>query len=181
MVSARTSESGTIPAMDWPNEMIEDILARFRAGETMVSTLALHGRDWPNWCKMAAKRPEVREAWHEARKEGCHAVMEQIRTLSAPDASFIADGSGTQVRAIADPARLRVALDALKFYVSRVHREAYGDSVDLTIRGTLDMRSILSAADQRLARYQRAAIEDATVLDVLPVGAPPVPQLVDLL
>lgn len=159
-------------------DQIEDVLARFAAGETMTSALARYGLDWTQWSKLSQKDRELNERWHAARKDGCHAVMEQIRDLSA-DNSHTGDGA-TSAR-VQDPARLRIALDALKFYVSRVHREAYGDSVDLNVRGTLDMRAILSAADARVLRYQRAELDvsDAELVPAPVLGARL--QLADLL
>ena len=163
------------------SEQIDDVLARFSAGDTMISALRLHGADWAAWCRQAQKDRELTERWHVARKDGCHAVMEQIRDIANGDpVSSTTEDESAPARAF-DPARARVALDALKFYVSRVHREAYGDSVDLNVRGTLDMRAILLAADRRVLDYERAHQLEADDAQLLPAAPPPRTALAALL
>jgi hypothetical protein len=142
-------------------ELLDAICDELSAGKSLNSICRTLGINVGTVRKFVTKEKARMDRMHAARMEGTDAVMDDIRDFDIIEM---------------DPNRARVALDALKFYVTRMNPEKYGDKIDLNVRGKLDMGAILIAADKRLAALpSRAPIQlpaiDATAQRVDAEGA----------
>lgn len=140
-------------------ELIDTVVGELAAGGTMRAIARVLGVNDRSLAKAISKDPVVMRRLHEARVMGTDFIMEDVREFGDPE---------SEMAQKMDPHRARIALDALKFYVSKMNPEKYGDKVDLNVRGRLDMGAILLAADKRLAALPSRAplrLPDVTTVD----------------
>lgn len=87
-----------------------------------------------------------------------------------------ADTYADEIVAIADtepdPNRARVRVEARKWTASKLRPQVYGDRVDISVQGSLDLRAVLAGAEARRRRPACDQHEAGHVLDVEPAPLP---------
>ena len=73
-----------------------------------------------------------------------------------------------------DPNRARVRVEARKWTASKLRPQVYGDRVDISVQGSLDLRAVLAGAEARRRRPTCDQHEPGHVLDVEPAPLPAV-------
>ena len=87
-----------------------------------------------------------------------------------------ADTYADEIVAIADtepdPNRARVRVQTRQWVASRLKPQVYGDRIDVSVQGSLDLRAVLAGAEARRRRPACDQHEAGPVLDVEPAPLP---------
>jgi hypothetical protein len=109
-----------------------------------------------------SKRPDLKEAYENAREISGHANME-FSVLAAEGR----DKEGSEV--METEQRSKVRSDAYRWAASVLNRKDYGDRKQIDVNQTLDLSDAMRMAEERVARQRERVIRGEVVQELIEV------------
>lgn len=128
-------------------------IAHIAAGKTGAAAGKAIGRDWESVIARIRANAEYSKLYIEARDHGVEAQVDSLADIAENEP---------------DVARARLKTEVIRWTASKRKPQVYGDKIEMNVSGSVDLNAIMAESVKRLRPVRDLAIEDATLVPVVP-------------
>lgn len=156
---------------DWPIERIEDMLLLIALGSTnkkAAAELQLLPGELEQFMRIVFKDPELKQLYDEARQMQAESWSDEIIDISNESENDITVDATGKVRIDFECVnRSKLKVDTLKWLMSRMHHERFGDRIHQELSGSLNVNHA-ELLDQARRRREKSKSRTRELTESVP-------------
>lgn len=131
------------------NHQIDTLFGHIADGYSLKKAAEAQSLDAGQLRRLLANTPDLLQRYETVRMLGCDALADRIQDMH---------------ELIDDTAKATLASNNAKWLLARLNSRKYGDKLDVSVSGTIDLQAAINAGRQRLEQQR---IDDGITIDTL--------------